>query len=174
MKRILLVLAVFSSLFYWSSCSNDFELIADWKDIPVVYALLNTTDTAHYVRVEKAFLDPETSALVLAQRPDSIYYPNATVKLVRTSDNREFLLTKVDGNNEGLQREEGIFADSPNWLYKMKPSGVDTLAPDTEYQIIVKRDEDSEPVTGTTTTISNVRFSTPSTEGVNIVLYDAS
>ena len=164
MKRILVVIAVMCSVFYWSSCSNDFELIADWKDIPVVYGLLNVKDTAHYVRVEKAFLDPETSALQLAQIADSIYYPDATVKLVRTSDDKEFVFTKVDGNKEGYPREEGVFADTPNWLFKYKPVGVDTLEPDTEYQLIVRRDETSAPVTAETVTVSEVSFFQPKAE----------
>ncbi|MFT6709525.1 MAG: hypothetical protein ACJATF_004394, partial [Flavobacteriales bacterium] len=133
----------------------------DWKDIPVVYALISTADTAHYIRLEKAFLDPETSALVLAQVSDSIYYSDASVKLVNTDDNREYVFTKVDGNLEGYQRESGIFADTPNWLYKLKTNGIDTLSPGTEYQLIVNRTETSEPVTSTIETLSDITISKP-------------
>ncbi len=144
-----------------NSCSNDFDLVTDWKDIPVVYALISTVDTAHYIRLEKAFLDPKTSALELAQVADSIYYPDATVRLVNTEDNREYTFTKVNGNLEGYQRESGIFADTPNWLYKLKTNGIDTLSPGTEYQLIINRTENSEPVTSTIETLSKITIKKP-------------
>lgn len=148
-------------LFALSSCSNDFDLIADWEDIPVVYGFISIADTAHYIRLEKAFLDPEISPLKLAQIPDSIYYPDAKVKLVKTADNREYIFTKVDGNLEGYQRESGIFVDAPNWLYKLKTEGLDTLSPDTEYQLIINRSEDTEPITATTELITEINISIP-------------
>lgn len=163
MKKILVSLLVLSGLFFSNSCSNDFDLVTDWKDIPVVYALVSTADTAHYIRLEKAFLDPETSAIELAKVPDSIYYSNATVKLVNTDDDREYIFTKVDGNLEGYQREPGVFADSPNWLYKLKTNGIDTLIPGTEYQLIVNREESSTsvPVTATAVMLSNIEIKKP-------------
>lgn len=170
MKKILLGLIIISGIFFSTSCSNDFDLIADWKDIPVVYALLASSDTAHYVRVEKAFLDPNTSALELAQNVDSIYYPGATVKLVDVVNNTEYPFIRVDGNLEGYQREEGVFTDSPNWLYKLKTDGVDTIQPDRRYELIVRRDETSEPVTATITTVSNVEITNPG-EPSNLVSF---
>ena len=65
----------------FNSCSNDFDLVDTWKDIPIVYGLLNVNDSVQYIRVEKAFLDEETSALVIAQEPDSLYYGNISVEL---------------------------------------------------------------------------------------------
>ncbi|MCC7244082.1 MAG: hypothetical protein IT269_00265, partial [Saprospiraceae bacterium] len=45
-----------------ASCSNDFDVAAPWKEIPVVYGLLSPQDTAHYIRIEKAFLDASEGA----------------------------------------------------------------------------------------------------------------
>ena len=73
MKKLLLLLPVLALIL--SQCSNDFDVTADWKEIPVVYAFLNPKDSAHYIRVEKAFLDPETSAYTIADIADSLYYP---------------------------------------------------------------------------------------------------
>ena len=72
MKKLLYFLLLGSML---SSCSNDFEVSAPWKEVPVAYALLSPKDSAHYVRIEKAFLDPNVSALEIAQIADSLYYP---------------------------------------------------------------------------------------------------
>jgi hypothetical protein len=163
MKKLIFALVILFGLIYSSSCSNDFDLTADWKDIPVVYAFLSRSDTAHYVRVEKAFLDPNTSALELAKVADSLYYPNAVVKLVRVSDNNEYVFTKVDGNLEGYPRDsDGPFATTPNWLYKLKTTGLaDTLMPGEEYQLIVSRSEDATPVTSTITLVDDLEIKAP-------------
>ena len=77
MKKIL-IFAISALLF--TACDNELELIEDWKDIPIVYAILDPADTAHYIRVEKAFVDNEISGFELAGNPDSIYYENITVQ----------------------------------------------------------------------------------------------
>ncbi|HND88774.1 MAG TPA: hypothetical protein PK971_10630, partial [Saprospiraceae bacterium] len=97
MKKLLFVMPLAALL--WAGCKNDFEVAAPWKEVPVVYAILSPDDTAHYVRVEKAFLDPQKGATEIAQIPDSLYYPeNAiTVYLERDSDKKRFQMTRVDG-----------------------------------------------------------------------------
>lgn len=64
MKKLLLLLPF--GLFL-SACANDFDVTAPWKEIPVVYGILSPQDSAHYIRVEKAFVDPEKSALEIAR-----------------------------------------------------------------------------------------------------------
>ncbi len=111
-----------------TACSNDFDVNAKWKDIPVVYGLLDISDSAHYIRVEKAFLDPKADALELAKIPDSIYYENAIVTLERVSNGQQFTLTKVDGNKWGHPREAGVFATEPNWLYRIDSAAINLKA----------------------------------------------
>lgn len=118
MNKILLFASLLVGVLL-TACSNDFEVNAKWKDIPVVYGLLDLADSAHYIRVERAFLDPKADALELAKNPDSIYYENAIVTLERLSNNQIFTLTKVDGNTWGHPREDGVFATAPNWLYRI-------------------------------------------------------
>ena len=55
--------------FLLTACSNDLEVAAPWKDIPVVWGMISRSDTAHYVRVEKAFLDPAVPAGTIAISP---------------------------------------------------------------------------------------------------------
>jgi len=149
MKKLLFFACLMGIVFGPSSCSNDFDLIDTWKDIPVVYALLSPQDTAHYIRLEKAFLDENTSAFETAQIADSIYYPDAVVSLVRKSNDQEYFLTRVDGNLEGYQRDEGIFADDPNYLYKLKLNGItDSLRLGENYELRINRGDDLPLVTG--------------------------
>ncbi|HFA48097.1 MAG TPA: DUF4249 family protein [Bacteroidetes bacterium] len=103
----------------WSACDNDFEVSAPWKDIPIVYGLLSSSGPVHYIRVEKAFLDPDANALELAQNPDSLYYDNLLVQFERVESGELFTLERVNGTDVGLPRDPGVFATEPNWLYKI-------------------------------------------------------
>ncbi len=162
MKKLLLLLPVVG--LFLAACSNEFEVTAPWKEVPVVYALISPDDTAHYVRVEKAFLDPEKSALEVAKIPDSIYYPESaiTVFLERDSDKKRFQMTRVDGAKEGYPRKSGIFATSPNWLYKVKPTpGQPILEVGKKYNVVVKRADGQADITGSTTVPGDYTFFAP-------------
>ncbi|HJW31186.1 MAG TPA: hypothetical protein VJ508_18290, partial [Saprospiraceae bacterium] len=144
------------------SCDNELVVTDKWKDIPVVWGLLSKSDTAHYVRVEKAFLDPTTSAYDIARIPDSLYYENAVVSLKRISSGQLYNLTRVDGDLEGYPREGGIFADTPNYLYKIKESQINLVVGE-KYQLIVQRDDHSDPVTATTIILRKPVVTIPNT-----------
>jgi len=55
------------------SCSTDVDINAPWKDITVVYGLLNQNDNIHYIKVNKAFLG-DASAYEMAAISDSVNY----------------------------------------------------------------------------------------------------
>jgi hypothetical protein len=56
------------------SCDHTLDVNADWKDITVVYGLLDQSDSVHYLKITKAFLG-EGNALSFAKIPDSSNYP---------------------------------------------------------------------------------------------------
>lgn len=161
MKRLLVFVCTISLIIGTYSCSNDFELADKWKDIPVVYGLLSMQDTAHYIRVEKAFLDDEVSAFDVAQIVDSLYYEDAAVTLIRTSDDTRYPMTKVDGSLEGYSRDEGIFANVPNYLYKFKGTGGDTLVAGAVYELEINRGDDLPLVTGRTVIVDHIDLTLP-------------
>ena len=138
-----------------SACTTDFQLEGEWKDIPVVYGFISVSDTAHYVRVEKAFLEPGGDANQIAQIADSLYYENATVQLKNLETGAVYDLEKVDGNEEGYQREEGVFATSPNYLYKIKADEIN-LTGGEKLQVIVNTGSDEDLVTAETTIIEAI------------------
>lgn len=75
-----------------NSCDNSLEVDAPWKDISVIYCIINPDDSIHYVKLNKCFLgNGDNSAY--AQISDSIYYNNATVKLItgEINDKGEFI-----------------------------------------------------------------------------------
>ncbi len=162
MKKLLIPVAVLTMLISYS-CSNDFDLIEDWKDIPVVYGLLSRADTAHYIRVEKAFVDPSTSALELAQIPDSLYYESIGVSIEHINSGTTYQLERVDGASEGYPREAGIFANAPNYLYKFKIQEPDELQPGESYQLKLTRGDNLSEVTAETIIVSDMNVAAPIT-----------
>lgn len=144
-----------------TACDNDLVVVDEWKDIPVVWALLNKSDTAHYIRLEKAFLDPTTSALDIARIPDSLYYDDATVTLKRISGGQTYELERVNGDLEGYPREGGIFAETPNYLYKIKANEIN-LQVGEEYQLIIDREDGTPLVTAKTEIVPKPVLRNPS------------
>jgi len=157
MKYSLLFLIVLT----FFSCSNEFQLNAPAQEIPIVYGLLSRADAVHYIRVERAFIDDETSALELAQQPEALYFEEVIVELVREQDGTAFLLEEVDGNQVGLERELGIFATAPNILYQIAANELNLQEEET-YRLNVSRTSDGGLLTTATTPIvGDVRLNRP-------------
>jgi hypothetical protein len=150
------------------SCSNDFDLTEERRDIPVVYGLLNPTDTAQYIRIERAFIDDSISALEIAQRPDSLYYESLDASLVNVNTEERFQLTRVDGNLEGYPRNEGVFAQAPNYLYKAGPSEFTPLEGET-YRLEINRGDGLDLITAETLIVDNPVLVSPP-PGQDVVL----
>lgn len=143
------ILGLFVLSFFFTACDNELVVTDQWKDIPVVWGLLNKSDTAHYIRVEKAYLDPTTSALDIARIPDSLYYEDAVVQLRRISSGQVFTLEKVNGDIEGYPRDTGTFAEVPNFLYKIRANEINLVIGD-EYEFILQRNDHTPTVTANT------------------------
>jgi hypothetical protein len=74
MQAIKAVIFLISITFIVSSCDSKLDVNAEWKDITVVYGLLDQNDTVHYIKITKAFLGPG-NALSFAKIADSSNYP---------------------------------------------------------------------------------------------------
>lgn len=153
-SSLFLLLVVFST---WT-CTTDFVLEAEWEDIPVVYAFINQGETAHYVRVEKAFLEPGGDARAIAQIADSLYYENAIVQIEKVNTGQKYTLQKVDGNLEGYVREEGPFATAPNYLYKI-PGAEIGLTGGQKIRFILDRGDNKPLVTAETVVLPEMILS---------------
>ena len=162
----LLFLALLTGTLFWSACETDFQLEGEWKDIPVIYAFLSQQDTAYYVRVERAFLEPGGNARDIAQIPDSIYYNDneVSVKLERLSNGQIYDLVQVDGRDEGYIREGGDFANEPNYLYKLSRDEI-TLAGGMDFRLIVERPGE-ETATATSVIVDEVEIANLPITGV--------
>ncbi|MBK7410728.1 MAG: DUF4249 family protein [Saprospirales bacterium] len=154
MKKVA-ILAVSLWILSLTACDQDIDLTADWQNIPVVYGLLNKADTAHYIRVEKAFQDQNGSAFLAALEPDSIYYSDATVSLLNLTTGKSAILQKVDGALDGYPRDAGDFAQLPNYLYKVKSNALPLSGGDV-VRFTLDRGEGLDKVTSECTVLDDI------------------
>ncbi len=73
MNKIIATLLLISSLFLLNRCSTDFDMYAEYKDITIVYGLIDISDDTTWVKITKAYTGPG-NALLMAQNPDSSNY----------------------------------------------------------------------------------------------------
>lgn len=113
MKNILVVLAFLGLV----SCSNDLEINAPYRDIPVVYGFVNINDSFQYLRIQKVFQNSvEVKASEAAKISDSLELKNIKVQLIVV---RRFTSDTINcfRTNE-FSKEAGFFANDKNYIYK--------------------------------------------------------
>jgi len=160
MKLKFLALLSICSLF---ACDNDLDLTDDYKDIPVVYAIMNMPSSEQFIRIEKGFIDETTSALQIATNPDSLYYMEAVVSIKDNQSGTVFPFEMVDGAEFGLPRDPGIFASDPNYLYKSESNF--QPQPGQEYTLQIQRPGLDTLVTATTVMVGIPNIVRPSQSG---------
>ncbi len=121
MKKTVIIasLLLLSTTLFWR-CNNELDVTDEWKEVPVLYGLLNPGDSIHIIKVTKAFLG-DGNALLMAQNPDSSYY----------GDELKVSLTEIDPqgwyNNTWVfdtmwihDKQPGVFFSGDQKLYKVK------------------------------------------------------
>lgn len=165
MKKILLSLCcVLLMVISLVSCKPDIELTSDYKDVTVVYGLLNPLDAQHYIKIYKGYLTKE-NALVWAQDLDNIsYYNDITVKL------EEYLPGSVEGTPRytypidmvmsNPKEVDGVFPKN-QVLYRVKESDSRKIREGLLYRLVIENKNTGRVVTSETTTIANMAFNIP-------------
>ena len=154
MKSNISILFLLSTLLF--SCSNDLDLTSEPEEITIVYGLINQVDAEQYIQIYKGFLDDKTNALDIAQIPDSIYF-NDSLEVKIESGGNTIILPRVDGNQIGLTKEQGIFANEPNWLYILSTP----INQDQQYKLIIKNKSTGKLVTATTPIVKDFSITRP-------------
>lgn len=124
------------------SCEDEFDVNAEWKDITIVYGLLDVNDTIHYIKINKAFLNEETSAIELAQNIDSIHYPDIlSVVLEEYVKGNPYPVNIIHLEREYIENKEpGIFNYPGQYLYRT-PGDNTQLNPVATYLLKITNEE---------------------------------
>ena len=167
MRKVLVFTISIISLFL-GSCSNDLEINAPWKDVTVVFGLLNVDSSSHYIRISKAFLG-EGDALEFASQFDSIYYnPDLLdVKVYRVYNDEvkdSFLCSVVTD----IAKDPGIFSNPSQIIYSFNASLTGTEKENSIYRLEVKNTITGNVATAETKLVKPVAFSKPSPTNVNV------
>lgn len=155
MKKIIQSILLLASTSSIVACNEKLNIAAPYKNITVVYGLLNMADTAHYVRIQKAFMDENQSAIDMAQVADSSFY-NALNVVVKEFTAAGSLVTtiplaKVDLAKEGYPKETGAFFNTPNYAYKFKHP----LNPSYNYRVVITNTNTGNVDSATTNILNN-------------------
>ena len=121
MKYSYLILGILLGCLF-TACKPDFDLNAPYKDVTVVYGILNHQDPIHYIKIYKGFQSHQTGGVYLdAQNPDSIYYNVNDIDVVLKEYNNKgnFIRDiRMEATNEH-PKDEGIFYyDEKRVFYK--------------------------------------------------------
>lgn len=121
-KTTLSIFSFFAFLFLFNACSTDVDLYADYKDITVVYGLLDPDKDTNYVKINKAFLGPG-NAFDIALIADSCNYPNKLdakiieTRALATGNNYQVTNTYPLDTMTIHNKEQGVFYAPDQLVY---------------------------------------------------------
>jgi hypothetical protein len=161
------VCALLLSLF---SCEKEFNPREKYKDITIVYCLVNPVDTFHYIRIHKAFLGPE-NVLVMAENPDSSLYP------VEDIDVRIYEVTPIGTRTQLTVDTITIKNKKPGYFYYLEgqrmyrfekifekttsPFGEDSYKPENSIKIEVEHKKTGKIVYAETSLVNSFNMIAP-------------
>lgn len=100
----------------FSACSTDIDLYADYKELPVIYGLLDANADTNYVKITR-IMSVEGDAYLVASNPDSSDYPGKLdVRIIEYHNGdslREIVLDTITIHN----KEQGVFYAPEQKLY---------------------------------------------------------
>lgn len=154
MRKLLTILSITTIALFVSSCETDIDVNAEYKDIPVVYGLINPLDTNHYIKINKAFIGEGNAYDLAAIESNFNYDPNELdVVIEEITPNGDLVNTFLPDTTTSITKDEGIFDNSKNILYKFTTTFDYTGAPSSRLNTfklsIYNKTEDKE-ITGET------------------------
>ncbi len=151
---------------FFSSCKPKIELTSDYKDVTVVYGLLNPLDEQHYIKIYKGYLTKD-NALVWARDLDNIsYYDDITVKLEEykpESYGGSLNYTYPLDTAMSIEKNSGTFAYPTQVLYRVRESGSHRIYGHEgfRYRLVIENKKNGSVVTAETRTIPEPSFDVP-------------
>ena len=117
---IYIIFAISALLF---SCETKVDLNAEYKDITVVYGLINPNDSVHYIKINKVFLpDDGVNANTLAANQANFNYAadelTATVEEIHATNGNVLKTFNLVRTENEVPKNDGVFDNSVNVLYK--------------------------------------------------------
>lgn len=141
MKKLLFALTAFAALY---SCENELDINAEYKDLTIIYGMLNPKLDSNYIRIQRGYLGTEPAINSVGQS-DSLYYDTADIDVYIREYNKDDTTFNKEAPlviDNSIPLDSGLFTSDGFYLYRV-PSDLDILN-DKEYEVIVKRKDGSE------------------------------
>ncbi len=161
-------LSLFSALLGLSlfSCKTDIDLIGEYQVTPVIYGLLDQSDSLHFIKINKTFLG-KGNALDMAQVPDSSYFDqvDATITEILAGGGTGRIWELRDTIIEGRNTNGVFYAPEQKVYYFATPTfqndPVNSLQPTAKYRLEVNINDGEHIVFGETELVRDVSFTSP-------------
>ena len=150
------IIAIFAV--FLSACETDFNPNAEYKDITVVYGLLNQSDTFTYIKINKAFLG-DASAYVMAQNEDFSSYGNDLTVTMDEMLNGSLTKTFTFDTSTVYNKESGIFYAPRQILYRCLT--LNQLNQDAIYQLKIKNKKSGKIISAQTSLVNRFDITRP-------------
>lgn len=116
MKKIKEILFFIPVVIFFASCEVEFTPNAEWKNIPVVYCLLDQDEDTTWVRVQRCYL-VDDNIYNYGQNTDSINYPQGSITVSLLAYENGVLKDSMDFHYVERSRDSGNFASASQPLY---------------------------------------------------------
>ena len=102
--------------FLLTSCEVEFSPNAEWKNVPVVYCLLDQDDDTTWVRVQRCYLS-EGNIYQYGSNSDSINYPQGSIQVALLAYDGGALKDSIAFTYTEVDRDSGAFAYTAQPVY---------------------------------------------------------
>lgn len=165
MNKLSLALIIFIGIAL-VSCETDIDANAEYKDIPVVYGLLDPADTTHYIKVNKAF-SGDANALDLAANASNYDYEAGEIDVTVTGNGNTYSLTRITN----IPKDAGIFDNSTNVLYSFTEPNINVNA---TYDLSIVNNSLGKEITAQTTIVEDVRITFPVNNNQSLAFFNGT
>lgn len=162
---------LYPCLFVFAGCSTKVELNTDWKDITVIYGLLDQNEEYHYVKINKAFLG-DGDYYQYAMIRDSSEYANVNAYIEELAGSTVVATYQLRDTVISNRQANGVFYGPEQTLYYFRKVGLNA---NNTYRITAKINEGTsaeKEVTAETELIKD--FAPPPLSSLAVGTYDGS
>ena len=142
-----------ASIALMAACENEVEINADFVEKTAVFGLLDVNADTQFIKINKTFLDDNTSSLELAKDPSRLFYDTTQLSVV--------LIEKLTNKNITLKpilkpKESGIFTNEVNIVY----FSTEKLLSNETYDLVITKPDGSQ-TKGSAKTVDGIRINKP-------------
>ena len=154
MKKLFIYISV---LFIAFSCEPKFDPSDDFKEVDIVYAVLDPDADKQYIQVSRGFQAGGENALDVAQNTDSTYHSDSlVVEIIEYIDGQETQRAQLKKETFN-SREDGVFSNPEHNLYTIEKSQF-KLDTNTKYKVRVQNSKTGKTSNASVKTLSAFQF----------------